>query len=112
VTQASEKERKRRLKRAVKEAERRKEVGSSPLPLLELRELLDAVSRLVFDEEGRAVCDRTHRLTRLALQIRGATNVDEVISFLASRGFHWSCQVALNLGSWLERNAPGRERRH
>jgi acyl-CoA reductase-like NAD-dependent aldehyde dehydrogenase len=86
VTQEAEKERKRRLKRAFQEAERRRQMKWSPLSPSELHELLDAVSRLMFDEQGRAICDRTHSLTRLSLQIRGKTNTDEVISFLRSRG--------------------------
>jgi hypothetical protein len=100
------KENRRRLKQAFQADERRRELESCPLPLQELHEILDAVSRLVFDECGRAVCDRTHSLTSLVLQTRGTTNADDVIGFLRSKGFNCSCEVALNLGSWLECNTP------
>jgi hypothetical protein len=106
VIKGSTADRKRLLQKAFKEAERRTEIDSSPLPPSELRVLLDAVSRLVLDEHGRNLCDRTHRLTRRSLGSLGTDDVDRVISFLSSKGFHCDCEVALNLASWLAWNAP------
>ena len=80
---------------AFKEAERQKEIESSPLSRPELRALVDAVSRLAFDDQRRKLCDRTHRFTRFSLQARsvGRDKIDRVISFLESKGFFCDCQV-------------------
>ena len=99
-------DRKRLLKKAFKEAGRKAEIASSPLAPSELQALLDAVSRLVLDGQGRNLCDRTHQLTRQSLADLGVDDADRAISFLSSRGFRCDCEVALNLGSWLAWNAP------
>jgi hypothetical protein len=104
--------RKRLLKKAFKAAGQTREIASSPLPLSDLDALLDAVTRLTFDAKGRILCDHTHRFTRFFLQARGVADVDDVISFLRSKSFFCDCEVALNLGSWLEENRPSRGARH
>jgi hypothetical protein len=108
MTEGPPRERKRLLKKAFKAAERKSEIASSPLPLSELRALLDAVADPVLGDQGRNLCDRTHRFTRFSLQAHGMSNIDDVMAFLRNKGFSCDCEVALNLGSWLEENEPSR----
>jgi Protein of unknown function (DUF2695) len=108
----TDRERRRLLKRAFRETERCGELASSPLSVSDLRVLLGAVSCLVFDTRGRNLCDHTYRFTRRLLRGHAMGGVNEVISFLRSKGFFCDCALALNLGSWLEGNKASLETRH
>jgi Protein of unknown function (DUF2695) len=117
VREESEKERKRRLKKAVREAQREAELRSCPVDVAQLRELVEAVRRLVYEEcdparlpPGRSLCDRTHRFTRSYLDGRGMKDLEPIIAFLHSKGGRCDCGVAVNVGSWLGWNS--RETRH
>jgi uncharacterized protein DUF2695 len=112
VTDHAARERRKLHKKAFKEAERAREIAACPLPLLDLQGLLEAVTRLVLDDQGRNLGDHTHRFTRFSLRARSMTDVAGVVSFLRSNGFFCDCEVALNLGSWLAENDPSGRMRH
>jgi hypothetical protein len=106
----TDRERKRQLKTAFKEAQRSAELEACPVDPAELGELIEAVSRPVHDERGRVLCDRTLRLTRRCLGARGGRDVKAIIAFLHSKGGHCDCCMVANLRSWLGWNV--RETRH
>ncbi|HWE21567.1 MAG TPA: DUF2695 domain-containing protein [Hyphomicrobiaceae bacterium] len=117
MKEESEKERKRRLKKAAREAQREAEVRSCPVEMAKLGELVEAVRRLAYEEydsaqlpPGRSLCDRTHRFTRSYLDVRGVNDPEPVIAFLRSKGGYCDCGVAVKVGSWLGWNT--RETRH
>jgi hypothetical protein len=113
----TDRERKRQLKKAFQEAEREAELRSCPMDVAELRELVEAVRRLAYEEydparlpPGRSLCDRTHRFTRSHLEARGVKDPEPIVAFLRSKGGYCDCGVAVNVGSWLSWNV--REMRH
>jgi hypothetical protein len=103
----TDRDRKRKLKKAFKEAERAAELQSCPLDVATLRALVEAVEWAVHDQHGNNLCDRTLRLTRSRLEARGGEDIEAVIAFLQSKGGDCDCEAAANLGSWLAWNAPG-----
>jgi hypothetical protein len=117
MKEEAEKERKRRLKKGVREAQREVELRSCPLEVAQLRELIEAVGRLVYEEydparlpPGRSLCDRTYRFTRSFLDARGVKDLEPISAFLRSKGGYCDCGVAANVGSWVSWNV--RETRH
>ena len=105
MNRESEKERQRRTKQAFKSEERRTELASCPFPLELVAELVQSVEGMVFDKTG-SLCDHSLRLTRSFLTARGVEDVDGMVAFLHSKGGYCDCEVADNVGSWLETNAP------
>ena len=83
--------RKAELKKAWREKEREKLTASLPLPIQDLKDLLDHL-----DQEGAAECDHTLRETTAFLQAR-SLDVDRVIPWLQDHGGFCDCEVLANV---------------
>ncbi len=86
-----EQERKREIKKALKEKERAENLASLPLPASDLYDLF-----VWLDREAAPACDNTLRQTIEFLQERNL-NVDKVVSWLHENGGGCDCEVIYNI---------------
>lgn len=93
MSNEDKKEKRRDIKRKLREDERQRQLGEIPLSEAVLRQLFDYVD----SELKNTDCDHTLRYAIAFLEKSAVTHVDEVISWLNENGGYCDCEVIANV---------------
>ena len=104
-----EKQRRRKIVRALVEQERLNEEATMPLTKADLRALLELLEETLFEHRADGTtwcyCDQTLKHTRAFLQERHLP-LKKIIAWLKEYGGFCDCEVSANVGGiWAERVA-------
>jgi hypothetical protein len=104
IEASMDKARKKQLKKAVRQQERKATYAALPLPVFQLRELF----QMLDVQLPRQPCDHTRRLTKAWLEERGH-DVAQVFAWLDTVGGFCDCEVLFNAEQKLDEAVNGEE---